>query len=413
MFFNQAIILSFLSEHLLTIAIALVTIFLFYYYFVDRNKVIGLSRKYKNSIYEKQSQIFLNATHYLISGNKDLAIKEFLNAVELNKETIDTYLTLGRLFRSNGEIDKAVSIHRSIAARENILESTRLEALKELGKDFEKGGFLEKAMQTYKDVLEINDEQVDVLKSMCRILEDLEDWEEALKYRRQLSSLSSEKNLDTISHIYVKLADQHLRKGEYSKSFERIEQAFRYAPSVSAKIHQLKLYLITGKLDAAKTLVLEMINEHEMFLSSMFQELENYKSENEKEQKQYTEKLAYLRKFFLEADTTSQEEKPSVFLSKARLMKKTGNLDDTYSYVKSWMKNKKKTSEMVKIEFFKILHEMNKTEEATELASSLIEQLEHSSTKHYCSNCGYKSDEIFWRCPQCFEWETINSRLSV
>ncbi len=407
------LIINFISTNLLAVVIAIVTIFLFYFLFLDRNKAKGLSRKYKHSIYEKQSQIFLNATHYLISGNKDLAIKEFLNAVELNKETIDTYLTLGRLFRSNGEIDKAVSIHRSIAARENILEATRLEALKELGKDFEKGGFLEKALETYKDVLKVNKEQVEVLKSICRILEDLEDWEEALKYRRQLANLSSEENLDTISHIYVKLAYENLNQGEFSKAFEKVEQAFRFSPSISAKIIQLKLYLITGKMDSAKTLVLEMINEHESFLNSMFHELEQYKTDDKDLEKKYFERLVSLKEFFLETDLSELEDRPSVFISKTRMLKKLGSLDEAYDYVKSWTNQKDATSELIKIEHFKILQELNKSKEATEVAANLIHQLEKASTAHFCSNCGFKSDEIFWRCPQCFEWETINFRLSL
>ena len=45
-----------------------------------------------------------------------MAIREFINAVNLNRETIDTYFTLGGLFRTNGEIDKAISIHRSLIA---------------------------------------------------------------------------------------------------------------------------------------------------------------------------------------------------------------------------------------------------------------------------------------------------------
>ena len=84
----------------------------------------------------------------MISGNKDLAIKEFLNAVDINRETLDTYFALGGLFRSNGEIDKAISIHRSLIARENINESSRLRALKELAIDFDKGGFIDKAIET-------------------------------------------------------------------------------------------------------------------------------------------------------------------------------------------------------------------------------------------------------------------------
>jgi lipopolysaccharide biosynthesis regulator YciM len=128
---------------------------LIYHYVIEREHGVKLSKKYRNSIFEAQSKIFLNATQFLISGNKDLPIKEFLNAVDLNRETIDTYFALGGLFRSNGEIDKAISIHRSLIARENINESTSLRALKELAVDFDKGGFINKAIETYKDVLKL------------------------------------------------------------------------------------------------------------------------------------------------------------------------------------------------------------------------------------------------------------------
>ena len=86
--------------------------------------------------------------------------------MDLNRETIETYFALGRLFRSNGEIERAIGIHRSLIARDNISEATRLEALKELAIDFDKGGFIDKALETYKDVLKINRDQYEVIQSM-------------------------------------------------------------------------------------------------------------------------------------------------------------------------------------------------------------------------------------------------------
>ncbi len=151
------------QEHLLAIVAIAITLVLIYHYLIEKENGAKLSKRYRNSIFEAQSKIFLNATQYLISGNKDLAIKEFLNAVDINRETIETYFALGGLFRSNGEIEKAISIHRSLIARESISESHRLRALKELAVDFDKGGFVDKAIETYKDVLKINRDQFEVL----------------------------------------------------------------------------------------------------------------------------------------------------------------------------------------------------------------------------------------------------------
>src|SRR5690606_32426334 len=152
-----------------------ITLIFIYHYIIEREHGVKLSKKYRDSIFEAQSKIFLNATQYLISGHKDLAIKEFLNAMDLNRETIETYFALGGLFRANGEIDKAISIHRSLIARNNISEATRLRSLKELAVDFDKGGFIDKALDTYKDVLKINRDQYEVIQSLCRIYEDVED----------------------------------------------------------------------------------------------------------------------------------------------------------------------------------------------------------------------------------------------
>jgi lipopolysaccharide biosynthesis regulator YciM len=163
--------LEWIKGNLLTVVAIAITAVLIYHYVIEKDRGVKLSKKYRHSIFEAQSRIFLNATQYLISGNKDLAIKEFLNAVDLNRETIDTYFALGGLFRSNGEIEKAISIHRSLIARDNISESTRLTALKELAVDFDKGGFVDKAIETYKHVLKINRDQDEVIQSLCRILD--------------------------------------------------------------------------------------------------------------------------------------------------------------------------------------------------------------------------------------------------
>ena len=247
--------INWFQDHMLaTVAVGL-TLILIYHYLTERDTGVKLSKRYRNSIFEAQSKVFLNATQYLISGNKDLAIKEFLNAVDINRETIDTYFALGGLFRSNGEIEKAISIHRSLIARENISEVDRLRSLKELAVDFDKGGFVDKAIETYKDVLRINRDQYEVIQSLCRIFEDTEDWDQAYNYRIMLSKVGHENQAETISHILVQKAKTLFEKGEFARCNEDLEDAFRFAPSVSAKILRLRLHVTTGNMDQARDLL--------------------------------------------------------------------------------------------------------------------------------------------------------------
>jgi lipopolysaccharide biosynthesis regulator YciM len=401
---------NWIQENLLTIIVAIITLVLMYQYLSEKGNSSKLSKRYRNSIYEAQSRIFLSATQYLISGNKDLAIREFLNAVDLNRETIETYFALGGLFRSNGEIEKAISIHRSLIARENISEVTRLKALKELAVDFDKGGFIDKAIETYRDVLKINRDEFEVILALCRIYESIEDWDQAYNYRVMLSKVGHEGQSETISHILVQKAKKAFERGEFARCSEDLDDAFRFAPSVSAKILKLKLAIVTGQAEEANILLLELLKEHPVYATFIFSSLEEDNFKNPANQTDYFNNLEVLKKYFLDIKDDELLKSPAVVLSKVRLLKNYQRQGDAVELLQKWINIKNTGSEVLNAEYIKLLIELGKKDEALASAHKFLESLHHSLTRHYCKLCGYNSDNIFWRCPQCFEWETIQFR---
>ena len=416
---DLALIMPLFQDHLLSIVAVVITLVLIYHYLIEREHGVNLSKKYRDSIFEAQSKIFLNATQYLISGNKDLAIKEFLNAVDLNRETIETYFALGRLFRSNGEIDKAISIHRSLIARASISESTRLEALKELAIDFDKGGFLDKAIETYKDVLKINRDQFEVIQSLCRIYEDIGEWDEAYNYRIMLSKVAHENQSETISHILVEKAKKLFKRGEYKRCSEDLDDAFRFAPSVSAKILNLKLMLTQSKMDEAKAYFIELLKEHPIYISFIMESMEEFNEKNDSSKKNnievdYNEKLGVIKNFFLDLQDSELDNFPSVVLSKVRLLKSNNRAKEAYDLLKKWLDQENRVdNDALNIEYIKLLIEIGENDKALSQTKDYLSEVNKTLSKHYCSHCGFNSDEIFWRCQQCHKWETIQFRWKV
>lgn len=402
--------LNWLQDNLLTIIVVVITLVLMYQYLSEKGNSSKLSKRYRHSIYEAQSRIFLSATQYLISGNKDLAIREFLNAVDLNRETIETYFALGGLFRSNGEIEKAISIHRSLIARENISESTRLKALKELAVDFDKGGFIDKAIETYRDVLKINRDEFDVILSLCRIYENIEDWDQAYNYRVMLSKVGHEGQSETISHILVQKAKKAFQNGEFTKCVEDLDDAFRFAPSVSAKILKLKIAIVAGQSEDANIQLLELLKEHPVYATFIFSSLDEVKFNDPANNSKYFQNLEVLKKYFLDINDDELFKSSAVVLSKVRLLKNYQRQTDAAEILKKWINFKDTGSEVLNAEYIKLLIELGKKDEALGHAHKFLDSLHHSLTRHYCKSCGYNSDNIFWRCPQCFEWETIQFR---
>lgn len=106
-------------------------------------------------------------------------------------------------------------------------------------------------------------------------------------------------------------------------------------------------------------------------------------------------------------------ESPSVILSKVRLQKEKGMSNEAYESLNSYMESNEIQNEVMKVEYIKLLIDLDKKDEVMKTTANFLSNLNQSHTKHYCSNCGYNSDEIFWRCPQCHEWETIQFRWKV
>ena len=110
---DYAFLIDWGKDHALTVVAVVITLVLIYHYVIEKDKGVKLSKKYRNSIFEAQSRIFLNATQYLIEGNKDLAIKEFLNVEGFEKYTF----TLNLTSFDKGEKNKVLTASETVTGR--------------------------------------------------------------------------------------------------------------------------------------------------------------------------------------------------------------------------------------------------------------------------------------------------------
>ena len=118
---------------------------------------------------DKGNEAFFKGIQYVISNDHDHAIEEFTKSVQINSETIETYMALGNLYRSKGDIDRAIRIRQSIILRRNIDEQIKLGALFELGLDYRKGGFLNRALDTFLRLLKKDSSNLKILQEIIPV----------------------------------------------------------------------------------------------------------------------------------------------------------------------------------------------------------------------------------------------------
>ena len=99
-------------------------------------------QRHGDSQVSRLSSTYFRGLNYLLNEQPDKAIELFLHIAELDKETFETQVALGHLFRRRGEVDRAIRLHQGLVNRHDLSDAQRVQALLALGEDYMKSGLL-------------------------------------------------------------------------------------------------------------------------------------------------------------------------------------------------------------------------------------------------------------------------------
>ena len=88
---------------LIVIAFLLLVIIAFYWHQFQNDDVEAM-------VEDHRVPPLLRGINYLLSEEPDLALQEMVKVAKLDSEAVDVYMSLGEMFRSKGEIGRAVRI---------------------------------------------------------------------------------------------------------------------------------------------------------------------------------------------------------------------------------------------------------------------------------------------------------------
>src|SRR5579862_7244701 len=60
---------------------------------------------------------YLVGLNFLLNEEPDKAVDVFIKMLEVDGDTVETHLAVGKLFRRRGEVDRAIRIHQNLIAR--------------------------------------------------------------------------------------------------------------------------------------------------------------------------------------------------------------------------------------------------------------------------------------------------------
>ena len=358
------------------------------------------------SFYKKDSNSipveYLQSMNYLMSEQHDKALDSFMSMVNLNKDTVETHIILGNMFRNRGEVDRAIRIHQNLIARPELQPKLRQECSLELAKDYLKSGFLDRAETILIKLSNEVEKPGQILNYLKEIYETEKEWNKAIQIANKIQSNTNKDMSDIISHYYCELAELELnilKDGNLDKASKIAYKAFGYNRE---SLRTLILigdisYMTKNYADALKRYLLV----YEKYPDSSYLVIKKIKNTYDNLNKKESF-LDFIKSFshinspidiFSNVDQSYSENLSSkeIFeIYENEFANKRVNLSQLSDYLSLIQENK--------VAF---------DNKSLNNIKSCIDEHTAKSNLHKCVQCGFKSVKHFWQCPSCHHWSTI------
>ena len=140
----------------------------------------------------RDSPHYILGLNFLVANQIDLAIEELTRAASLDADALEVHMILGNLYREKGQVGKAITVHQALLQRSKLSRLEHAYVLLCLGLDYKRGGFVDRALEAFNEVLRLDPKNEYALLNLQKLHEEQHQWSEAYDTRQRLTTLAGE-----------------------------------------------------------------------------------------------------------------------------------------------------------------------------------------------------------------------------
>ncbi len=184
----------------------------------------------------RQSPHFILGLNHLVAGQVDLAIEELEKAAALDPGAVELRLVLGNLYREKGQVGRAIQEHQTLLQRPRLNPIEHANVLLCLGLDYRRGGFVDRAMAAFSEVLKLDADNEAALVNLEKLQEDQHQWQEAYVTRSRLAQIAGPpeqpRSQSILAFLEHEIGLQALESNQLDEAARRFEAAIDLDRSV-------------------------------------------------------------------------------------------------------------------------------------------------------------------------------------
>jgi lipopolysaccharide assembly protein B len=348
----------------------------------------------KRTTQEDDQALYYEGLSLLILGNTKAAYQKFKDVVQSNSERIDAYIHLGNILRDQKNYPKALVVHKNLLMRPVLSSADKAMVLKAIAEDHLAAVDRDNAIAALEELKTLAPKDPWAQQQLLTLYEKAKQWEKAFETKKLLLKLNNQKD-DVLLALYKVYEGLELAGQDEHQARLRFRDALNIDPKCAAAYYHLgaSYYREDRKEDA--------IAEWKKLIAKI-------------------PEYAYLtfdllgKTFYEKGDFTETE-------NMLRLILKNNPRDIHTIMALVEILDKKGThqeeldlcQEALAIDpqaigvYCKMLRYQKFNPYALEESLKKMEQTCHLNRPFTCGVCHYQSAEPFWRCPQCEQWQTL------
>lgn len=341
---------------------------------------------------------YIKGLNFFLNEQPDKAVDLFIQMLEVNRETVETHLALGNLFRRRGEVDRAIRVHQNLISRPRLSVEQRAQAMYELGQDYMRAGLLDRAEELFTELVEKNPRTTNALFQLVDIYQQERDWEKAITTAHKLDGKTNNALNSMVAHYHCEITEQALKADDLAAAKVQIQKALKTDPSC------VRASILEGNIARRN-------NEYHLAIRA-------YIRIEEQDPEYLPEVLPFLEQCYQQLGDVAQWRSYLQGLIQrpggacvALLLADTIRQQDGDNAAELFLE--KELATRPSIRGIDKLIELN-IAPATEAVRGKLHRLKDVTARllknnptYKCKSCGFSSRVLYWQCPSCRHWNTV------
>ncbi len=347
---------------------------------------------------------FHEGLNELLNDSGELPDELFDKLNDSGKDTAETHLALGNLYRRRGDIKRAILLHESLLDKTELGEQVHSAALLELAADYDSAGLLDRSEETLRTLIKTGKQLPEAYGAMLILRERERDWTSAIDVARELEQVTGDARHSLIANYYCELSASAKSQGYLAEARELADDALEQHEAC-ARAHMLLAEL--AMKDNQYNLAVEHYAKVEALrpelmpdiIDSRFNAL--LKSEDEQALRDFIDRIS------------SRKNAYSVVRTTRGIIEKIDGADVADRFFKKQILQRPSLKGLRDWAHDQISISKPGEREKVQVICTMLDSVIEDKPSYQCGRCGFLGNQLHWRCPSCNNWDSVQPIIGV